>query len=165
MKRLLTPALAAVLVMTLASAAWAIRILGATNSGNQMGTQQSVLDLGKDIEGKDIGDTLHFELKSEGAVIFTFSAECAVDGTEQQWVSIELLANGVALGQSAGDQDTFCSGDGFAGINDSWVMASMTVPVELKPGDYDLQVQVTPAGGANGWWIGDMGLTVLIRKR
>ena len=165
MKRLLTTVLAATLVMTLASAAWAMRIRGATNPGNQMGTVQTLLDLGQNIDGDDIDDTLQFKVVHPGPAVFIFSAECAVDGTEQQWVSIELLANGVALGQSAGDHDTFCSGDGFAGINDSWVMASMTVPVDLTPGDYDVQVQVTPAGGASGWWIGDLGLTVIMQKR
>ena len=166
MKRPLTVALAATaLVTTLATAAWAVRILGATNPGNQMGTTQSLLDLGNDIAGNDIGDTLHFELEEAGPVVFIFSAECAVDGNEQQWVSIELLANGTALGQSTGEQDTFCSGDSFAGFNDSWVMASMTVPIELNAGDYNLQVQVTPAGGSTGWWIGDTGLTVIIQRR
>ena len=47
MKRLLTTVLAATLVMTLASAAWAMRIRGATNPGNQMGTVQTLLDLGQ----------------------------------------------------------------------------------------------------------------------
>ena len=165
-KRLLIPALAtAVLIAAPASAAWAVRIFGATNPGNQLGTAQGLLDLGNDIAGNDIGDTLHFELEEAGPVVFIFSAECAVDGNAQQWVSIALLANGTALGQSDGDQDTFCSGDSFAGFNDSWVMASMTVPVELNAGVYDLQVQVTAAGGSIGWWIGDTGLTVIVQKR
>ena len=165
MKRLPTLALAMALVLTMASAAWAVRIFGATNPGNQMGTVQSLLDLGADIGDNDIGNILAFDLKEDGAVIITFTAECAVDGTEQQWVSIPLLVNGDALRPSRGDQDTFCSGNGFAGFNDGWVMASMTAPVELAAGNYDLQIQVTPSGGAAGWWIGDLALTVLVQKR
>ena len=165
MKRLLTLALAMALVLAIAPAAWAVRIFGATNPGNQMGTVQGFLDLGTDIDNNDAGNTLSFELEREGAVIITFSAECAVDGTEQQWVSIELLVNGDALRPSEGDQDTFCSGNGFAGFNDGWMMASMTVPTKLAAGNYDLQIQVTPSGGAAGWWIGDLALTVLVQKR
>ena len=116
MKRLPTLALAMALVLTMASAAWAVRIFGATNPDNQMGTVQSLLDLGADIGDNDIGNTLAFDLKEDGAVIITFTAECAVDGTEQQWVSIELLVNGDALRPSRGDQDTFCSGNGFARV-------------------------------------------------
>ncbi len=165
MKRALPAGLAVALVLTIASTASATRILGATNPGNQMGSVQSLLDLGNDIAGNDIGNTLQLVLEEDGPVIVTFSAECAVDGSEQQWVSIELLADGNALSPTAGDQDTFCSGNSFAGFNDQWVMASMTVPAELAAGSHDLQVQVTPAGGAAGWWIGDLALTVVVQKR
>ncbi len=164
MKRLPTLALAMALVLTTASAAWAVQIFGATNPGNQMGTVQDLLDLGTDIDNNDAGNTLPFDLVEDSAVIITFSAECAVDGAEQQWVSIELLVNGDALRPSGGDQDTFCSGNGFAGFNDGWVMASMTVPAKLAAGNYDLQIQVTPSGGAAAWWIGDLALTVLVQK-
>ncbi len=165
MKRLAPLALVLALAMVpMIAAAAAVRILGTTNPGNQMGTAQSLLDLGNDLADNEVDETLQVVLAKDGPVIITFSAECAVDGNEQQWVSIDLLLNGTALSPTAGDADTFCSGNSFAGFNDQWVMASMTVPTELTAGSYELQVQVTPAGGAAGWWIGDLALTVLIQR-
>ncbi len=165
MRKLGVVALTCTLILNLATSAWAIRIYGASSPGNQTGAADALVDLGTDLDGNVIGDTLQFNVAKKGYGVVTFSGECSVEGGVDDWVSIDIMVNGVAIGQSLGGGDGFCSGNETATSDDGWVMGSMTIPFEFGAGNVDLQVMVTLQGGASGWWIGDAGVSVILQKR
>ena len=165
MKRLGVVSLSLTLVLCFASAGWATRIYGATSLDNQLGNADALIDLGTDLNGNAVGDTLQFNVGRSGHGVITFSAECSVEGDVADWVSIDIIVNGSTIGQSDNTDDAFCSGNETATDDDGWVVASMTVPYEFSPGNVDLQVRVTLQGNATEWWIGDTGISVILQKR
>ncbi|NKB88755.1 MAG: hypothetical protein GKS06_11090 [Acidobacteria bacterium] len=165
MRKFAIAAVALSFVLAAAYPAYAIRIYGATSIGNQTGNATTLIDLGADLDSNDIGDTLEFNIKKKTTGIITFSAECSVEGSEESWISVQILVNGTAVGQSNQTSDAFCSGTATDTSDDSWVMASMNIPYNFMPGNVDLQVQVSLHGGATGWWLGDTGVSVVVTKR
>ncbi len=164
LRRLGVLTLAFALVLSLVSVAWAVRIYGASRPGNQSGSEDSFLDLGRSLDGSIIGDALPFTVRRRGLGIITFTGACSVEGSVNDYVSIDILVNGVAVGQSNGPSDAFCSGNDTSTSADGGLMASMSVPFEFAPGNVDLQIMVT-LEGATHWRIGDTGVSVILQKR
>lgn len=161
-----TTALLAILCMAwMAAPAEAIRIYGASNPGNRTGSADGFLNLGTDHNDNAIGDSLQFNVAKKTRAIVTFSAECAVEGEPADWISVDILVDGVAIGSSTGTSDAFCAADATETSNDGWVMASMAIQEEFLPGNHTVQVRVQLRGGAAGWWLGDTEVTVLVQKK
>ena len=94
-----------------------------------------------------------------GKFAITYAAECAEAGSPGNWVSLQILVDGVALDPTAGTSDAFCSGNSTAGF-DGWATQSITVVTPaLGTGGHTLQVQATDVGTAGGW-LGDSSLVV-----
>ena len=92
-------------------------------------------------------------------VAITFSAECAVQGSEFAWLGIDIVVDDVVVAPSAGD-DAFCSGNGTDTGRDGWLTASRTVAVKLGSGEHTVKVVAELVGSAEGW-IGDSSLTII----
>lgn len=164
MKEIRLTVIALAILLTTIPAAHAIRIYGATSPGNQSGSGAGLVDLGVDHNGNPIGPNLQFNIAKKTRVVITVSAECATDGDEGDWTTIDILANGVALGASSGTGDAFCSGNADPG-NDGWVTASRSVQVEFTPGNYTIQVRAENRGGSAGWWVSDIDVAVIVQKK
>lgn len=104
------------------------------------------------------GTSLVFNGK--GKHVITFSAECASEGTPSQWVSVQILVDGVAVTPTSGTADAFCAGNSTA-VLDGWVTASYRVVTpNLAGGNHIVQVQGTTVPATNDGWLGDTSLLV-----
>ncbi len=94
-----------------------------------------------------------------------FNAECAVDGSNSDWVEIDILVDGVAVGPSASD-NAFCTGHTTgSGFADTWVSASTVVPMDFEPGNHTIEVLAFLGNAGTSWRIDDLSLTVMLQKR
>jgi hypothetical protein len=86
---------------------------------------------------------LGFNGKGKHAI--SYSAECTGSG---DWVSIQIIVDGVALAPTAGTDDAFCSdSDGSGGLN-GWMTAHYRVVTgNLALGAHSVSVQVTAIVG------------------
>lgn len=95
----------------------------------------------------------------EGWRIITYSAECAVAGTENSWVDIDILVDGNVIPPTDGSSDAFCSGNATPGF-DGWATQSITVAVQPGQGNHRIQIRARLNGGATGGWFGDTSLVI-----
>ena len=97
----------------------------------------------------DAGSTTLFFVGS-GQHLINYSAECARSGGNNDWLSIQIFVDGVALAPTSGVDDAFCSGDNTPAV-DGWVTAHYSVPTRaLAFGFHSVRVQASLIGAGVG---------------
>jgi len=99
---------------------------------------------------------------TNAVVAITFSAECSVDapdGDVASWIDVDVLVDDVAVAPTGITSDGFCSADGSAGFS-GWVRPSITVAVELAPGNHRVKVRGRRDFNATGGWLSDTATVI-----
>jgi hypothetical protein len=94
----------------------------------------------------------------QGKHVISYSAECETAG---DWVSIQVIVDGLVLAPTAGTNDIFCSDNNNNNNIDGGVTAHYSVATpKLALGTHHVQIQATVVGAGNGL-LGDSALVVL----
>jgi hypothetical protein len=104
--------------------------------------------------------TLSFS--GQGKFMISYSAECVVHGTTNQYISLEIVLDGNVLPPTAGFADAFCGAQNLTEFNDGWVTAHYSVPTpQLALGVHTVQIRALVVN-SGGEFTGSLGQTSLI---
>ncbi len=106
--------------------------------------------------------TISFNLTANEPKVLTFSAECSVSASANNWaafVDIEVIHNGVALSPTDGSQDAFCAANATTAF-DGLVRPSITLVVPGVAGVNTIRILGRLSNSAAGAWFGDSALII-----
>jgi hypothetical protein len=105
---------------------------------------------------------LSLSFSGQGKFMISYSAECAVHGTTNQYVSIEIIVDGTVLPPTTGFADAFCGAMNGTEFNDGWVMAHYSVPTPtLTLGVHTVQIRALVVNSGNVF-TGSLGNSSLV---
>lgn len=136
----------------------ATRIFKTSNSGAQVGTVTTLLNLG---EGN--GTAFTIDVPASARLAIFFNAECATDMLDSgDFVDIDLRVDSVVIPPSTGG-NALCAGGTGGGI-DNWVTGASDGVTDVSAGTRTIEVEVELFGESPGdqWWIDDLSLIVIL---
>jgi hypothetical protein len=151
-------ALSAALLIATSLPASAEVLATAVNRSAQTGTVTAALKL----TGGG-ATSVGFNMPAAGRFQIAFSSECAAaraGNTPFEYVSIDILVDGVSHPATITNDDAWCSADATAAI-DGWQHPAIVVAGRAAAGAHAVRVTVTPAGGVGlAYFIDDTSLVV-----
>jgi hypothetical protein len=104
------------------------------------------------------GGALFLSFSGKGRHMINYSAECETEG---DWLSIQIIVDGVPLSPTAPQTaDAFCSDHNNNNVNDGFTTAHYSVATDnLALGVHTVRILATVVGAGQGW-LGDSSLVV-----